>query len=614
MDLHCTAIGPVGGKLRSPVVTQFSPRRSPLVLVVLGAAALGCSSRAAILDSGADAPNDTTDARADTGVADGDAGDAEEAGADGDDGAPPFTLGLSPPPVDCRPYAGLPACALRVAPGPARAGADGLTWATAFSDVQDALDRATCGCDVWISAGTYLPTRSIDAPQITTPDPRDLSFVLWPGAHVFGGFVGSESDPAARVPLHETILSGDLGAPGVTDDNAYHVVVGADGATLDGLTIRDGEADGIEDAQTVGAGLVAFGASMTLRNVALTDNDADSGAGIYGDKLSSPHVVGCTFARNTANDGGAMVVLGASAVVEGSLFEDNVGVFSGPAITQFAAALTVTDSRFLRNRGDSGGAITASGGHADLERCWFEGNEAGSFGGAMLVRFGASVRLSSSVLVANGSVGYGGALAVWTSTLDVEAATIVDNVAFFGGAFLVKDGSTFSLSDSVVWRNPDDAGHAFFLDGVASAISVSTSDLPPEVPAPAPSFEADPLLANVPLATRFAVQAGTSDQVPVTGADKVFKVGDRIELADDGTERRVTSVAGDELGFAPALSPPAPRFLRIDLWPEGTSLDLDLTPTAMSPLVDAASASAPPLDVTGRPRVGASDIGAIERR
>src|SRR5205814_7546659 len=142
----------------------------------------------------------------------------------------------------------------------------------------------------------------------------------------------------------------------------------------------------------------------------------------------------------------------------------------------------------------------------------------GSFGGAMLVRFAASARLASSVLVANGSVGFGGALAVWTGSLDLEGVTIVDNYAAFGGAFLIKDGSRFRLGDSVVWRNGDDLGRSFFLDGVGSTIDVKTCDLPPEVPAVA-SFDADPKLNNLPLATRFAEQAGDVDHLPVAGAD-----------------------------------------------------------------------------------------------
>ena len=604
---HCTLIGPVGGKRRWPEKpnepTAFDPLLTAALLCAATVSACGSSGNGPV-DAGGDARVDLGDDAAD--------GQASDGADDVGDDAPPFSLGLALPAVDCAPYAGLPACALRVDDRPPSAAGDGLTWQTALADPQEAIDRATCGCAVWIASGTFLPTRSLDGPG-ATPDPRNRAFVLWPGVQVFGGFGGGEDDPSQRDPTHAlTTLSADLGVAGVTDDNAYHVVIGADGAALDGLTLSGAEANGFEAGQGVGAGLFMFGASMTLRNVAITDNDADSGAGVFADERSTLHVVGGTFARDTANDGGGLVVLGPSAVVESSLFEDNVGVFSGPAITNFATDLRVTDSRFLRNRGDSGGAVTVSGGEGSFERCWFEGNQAGSFGGAMLIRFGSTARLASSVLVANASVGFGGAIAVWTSSVDVEGATIVDNHALLGGAFLVKDGAQFGLRDSVVWRNDDDMGRTFDLDGSASTIDVATCDVAPEVAAVA-SFEADPRLANAPRATRFAVQMGTVDQLPVTGAAQIYTVGDRVELGDDGVERRVTAVSGDDLSFAPALAAPAPRFLRVDLWaPDAPSLDLDLTPTPGSPLVDAASAAAPALDVGGHARVGAPDIGAVE--
>ncbi|HEX4405453.1 MAG TPA: right-handed parallel beta-helix repeat-containing protein [Polyangia bacterium] len=614
MGWHSTPIGRFGGKLRARVhlLRPRSPASVAAALLALATTACASSSNApAEVDAGTDAPGERGGDGARDLVADR-ARDVVADAADGDASAPPFSLGLAPPAVDCAPYAAAAACTLHVASG-APSGGDGLTWATAFTDVQDALDRAPCGCAVWIAAGTYLPTRSLDPPG-ATPDARDRSFVLWPGAQVLGGFVGDEVDATARAPGHETILSADLGVTGTLADNAYHVVIGADGATLDGLTLRDAEAiDGLAGGQGVGAGLFVFGASMTLRNVVVSDNDAESGAGIYADERSRVHIVGCTFARDSSNDGGALVVLGDVATVESSLFEDNVGTFSGPAITTFAGALSVTDSRFLRNRGDSGGAVTVSGGDATFARCWFEGNEAGSFGGAMLVRFDAAAHVSSSVFVANGSVGFGGALAVWTASLEVEAATIVDDTAAFGGAFLVKDGSQFRLADSVVWRSLDDEGHAFDLDGAASTLDVATSDLPAEVAATA-SFDADPMFGNVPLATRFAEEAGDVGDLPVANADKVFAVGDRVELGVDGVARTVTAVAGDQVSFAPPLTVAVPRFARIDLWAaDAPSLTLDLSPRAGSPLIDAASAAAPALDVFGHARDGKPDIGAVER-
>ena len=49
------------------------------------------------------------------------------------------------------------------------------------------------------------------------------------------------------IAVYETILSGDIGAPGAPSDNCYHVVTGSatdETAVLDGFTVTDGNANG----------------------------------------------------------------------------------------------------------------------------------------------------------------------------------------------------------------------------------------------------------------------------------------------------------------------------------------------------------------------------------
>ncbi|MEJ2705688.1 MAG: WD40 repeat domain-containing protein, partial [Sedimentisphaerales bacterium] len=70
-----------------------------------------------------------------------------------------------------------------------RAGAqvpcDGRTWETAFSDLQDALSRATDGTEIWVAQGTYRPDRGTGS--------RLASFVIRDGIRVYGGFRGDET-------------------------------------------------------------------------------------------------------------------------------------------------------------------------------------------------------------------------------------------------------------------------------------------------------------------------------------------------------------------------------------------------------------------------------------
>jgi hypothetical protein len=130
-------------------------------------------------------------------------------------------------------------------------GGDGLTWATAFNELQSALDVAASGNRIWVAAGTYRPSKLIDP-----GDPRTATFELVDEVEMYGGFVGNE-DPAMfdlgnrDFDTNKTILSGDLNGDDGSDfadndENSYHVVLSVEwGAEtfLDGFVITAGNAN-----------------------------------------------------------------------------------------------------------------------------------------------------------------------------------------------------------------------------------------------------------------------------------------------------------------------------------------------------------------------------------
>ncbi len=89
-----------------------------------------------------------------------------------------------------------------------------------------------------MAAGSYRPTT-------INKDPRTASFTLKAGVAIYGGFAGTETLRSQRNwNTRVARLTGDIGIVGSASDNSYHVVVGANGATLDGLTITGGNANG----------------------------------------------------------------------------------------------------------------------------------------------------------------------------------------------------------------------------------------------------------------------------------------------------------------------------------------------------------------------------------
>ncbi|MHC4427943.1 MAG: hypothetical protein ACYS0D_04980, partial [Planctomycetota bacterium] len=111
-------------------------------------------------------------------------------------------------------------------------GGDGLTWETAFKDLQDALYAAFLNPEVneiRVAGGTYYPDRGTGI--------REFTFQLLNGLAVYGGYRGcptgdcsdnaQDEDPYDRnIEAFESILSGEIGVPELTTDNSYHVVSG----------------------------------------------------------------------------------------------------------------------------------------------------------------------------------------------------------------------------------------------------------------------------------------------------------------------------------------------------------------------------------------------------
>jgi hypothetical protein len=196
---------------------------------------------------------------------------------------------------------------------------DGSSWADAFTDLQDGIDLAVSGIEVWVAEGTYVPGTS-----------ETDSFVPKAGVRVYGGFAGLETMRVQRDwNANPTVLSGEIGGAPATD-NCYHVVRAGSAnvtAMLNGFTITRGYADGsFNDAH--GGGVRAIGGGVSLVNVSLVDNYAGSfGGGIYTDSPGTVYAVNCRFNGNQAvmHGGGAEIDAnsGVPSMVVNAVFTGN---------------------------------------------------------------------------------------------------------------------------------------------------------------------------------------------------------------------------------------------------------------------------------------------------
>jgi PKD repeat protein len=241
--------------------------------------------------------------------------------------------------------------------------ADGRSWANAYPDLQDALDQAGAGDQIWIAEGTYRPIAS---------GPSSSSFHLVGGVALHGGFDGTETwlherDPAA----HPTVLSGDIGTLNNPHDNVYHVVTASSSVTesaiLEGLIISGGNADGNGD-DGLGGGLYNQGGSPRLVNVAFIGNAAGEGGGLYNDG-GSPRLVNVAFSGNTAEgEGGGIYNLNSSPVLTNTTFSRNTAGLAGGAIHNEDSAPTLANSILWGNTPDEiSNAISTTVSYSDIE-------------------------------------------------------------------------------------------------------------------------------------------------------------------------------------------------------------------------------------------------------
>lgn len=318
----------------------------------------------------------------------------------------------------------------------ATGGNNGLTWASAYTDLQDAIDNANSGDEIWIAQGTYYPTKDKSGNASPADNRHKTFYINTNGIQLYGGFLGNEVLRSARDWENNlTILSGDLGSVGVKTDNSYHVMH-IDGTTgniitnstvIDGLTIEEGHA---RDSS----------AGYPSRN----------GGGIYNDSKnvgseSSPTISNCTFLNNSAEWGGAIsndFNYGGNTnyVIINCVFENNYAVLGG-AIDDFD------------NSNIPSGTVQGK-----IQSCIFYNNN-GIFGGAYSNNDGNfNLVIENSLFVGNGtSSGEGGAIYFASEgTMDIRQCTFTGNMAQYGGAVssrTVSGSNSVKVENSIMWNN-----------------------------------------------------------------------------------------------------------------------------------------------------------------
>jgi hypothetical protein len=281
------------------------------------------------------------------------------------------------------------AAIIRVDSSSAASAPDGSGWTTAFARLQPALAAAAAGDTIWVAKGTYYSD---------TLSNRSASITMKQNVALFGGFAGSESAITGRNwRANRTVLSGDIGVRGSTADNAYHVVLGASQATLDGFVVVKGNANDVT-AQYSGAGMLCSGTSPMIRNCIFRGNSAyQSGGGLYAGMFGHPIIQHCWFDSNTASSGGGCSIDGSIDTVRNCLFTNNAALGSGGGLTMGAGGLVV-NCVFANDSASYGGGIDIAFVNCLVTQCTFFNNRYGGGGGSAITNSFCNPSLTNCIM------------------------------------------------------------------------------------------------------------------------------------------------------------------------------------------------------------------------
>ncbi|ACN15219.1 fibronectin type III domain protein [Desulforapulum autotrophicum HRM2] len=303
--------------------------------------------------------------------------------------------------------------------GDALEGGDGTSWGTAYGDLNQALEHAVSGSQVWVAQGRYLPTGGTD---------RSAAFVMKKGVSIYGGFKGTESNLGQRDwQANVTVLSGNIGETDLRSDNVFHVVFGAPDSVLDGFVVQDGQADGDFYNSRGGGLLCEGGASPSILNCIFKDNKAMEGGAIACNEFSAPIMTNCFITGNMAQSGA------------GILFE------TGPDRQDLGAKISGT--YFLNNTAeDRGGAVYIDyGACPTFTGCTISSNTSSGNGGGVYVDNNSSqldgikARFNSCIVTENTTGLRGGAFAVYEGMVIINDSIIKANSAVTGGGGIAVD-------------------------------------------------------------------------------------------------------------------------------------------------------------------------------
>ena len=303
------------------------------------------------------------------------------------------------------------------APG---ANPDGLSWGTAFTSVQQGLNAAVSGDEVWVAKSTYFE-------HIT----------LKSGVALYGGFAGTETTRDQRdFKVNMTTLDGS----GYAYPQGCVVKSTNDTSTatqIDGFTIQNGSGMGDGDGGAYGGGIYCYNSSPKITNniILRCAIGYGLGGGIYC-SVGSPTIASNTISGNSGNGSGGIGCIDSSPTIINNVISGNSADYGGGGVGCIRATATIKNNTISGNRaGEDGGGISCLNSTPTIANNIISENNAnvktifGNYiGGGIYCRQAAPMIINNTIYGNSASAGGGIAFEYYS------APTIANNTIAFGSS------------------------------------------------------------------------------------------------------------------------------------------------------------------------------------
>jgi parallel beta-helix repeat protein len=339
-----------------------------------------------------------------------------------------------------------------------------------YPTIQGAVNAASAGDVVWVAQGTYKE-----------------NLTLKPKVRLEGGWSSNYS--GRNWTTWPSVIDGD---------QKGSVIVGADAATLDGFTLRNGQA-------TNGGGLYLERATMTIVNNTIEDNTATSGGGgiyISGHPKAPPYtdIENNVIRRNKVTSdkggtGGGILVTRSEAgirinnnMIGGGPGEGNTARWGGGGIyVEFTPIFQIEKNKINQNSVEKGhgGAVFITDGSPNAtlgqNQIKFNSVTSGNFGGGIYSIGGTFIfRNDIGMNSVFNSPSWGGGIAVDSpngTPPRLENNFVYGNLADQGGGIFLRRGqNVIFMNNSVAGNQPDkpNAGAGLYVASGATCILQNT--------------------------------------------------------------------------------------------------------------------------------------------